>query len=63
MVATVCRNISEVGLESEVKGHLWCRMFVISKASEVVRFEILTVVFLDSQVFWDVTCYCWAQNS
>jgi len=38
-------------------------MFVISKASEVVRFEILTAVFLDSQVFWDVTYYCWAQNS
>jgi len=38
-------------------------MSVISNASEVVRFEILTVVFLDSQVFWAVTCYWWAQNS
>jgi len=48
MVTAVCRNVSEAGLEGEVKGQLWCRISVIS---EVVRFEILVAVFLDSQVF------------
>jgi hypothetical protein len=51
MVTALCRNVSEVGLEGEVKGQLWCRMSFISKASEVVRFEILVAVFLDRQVF------------